>query len=186
MRRVESSDGIAVNIMDWLCVRYAVLIIPLIAGLAWYAPYQEATYIAVASDQLWTYLFPNLRRVLNVPFTDPQRMSGTLVFLDVLFVFWFVFVLVIGPKYVRAVKGWRERLAHYGRWESCKLMLYGLLIIAAGGVWIFRYDGKHSWIWGGLFYEHEIVFVLANVVAAWWVTFVYLMMIVLFLKLSKE
>lgn len=182
MRRVENSDGIAVNIIDWVCLRYAFVVIPLVAVLSWYIPYQDITYTAVANNQEWTYLFPNLRRVLEVPFNDPQRVSGTLVFLDVLFVLWFAFLLPIMPRYTRLilVKGGAERISHYGKWESLKLMAYGVLAVLASGGWVFYYDGKTSWMVGDFFNKYALSFVLSNVVAAWAVAWAYLGLVAVF------
>ena len=172
--------------MDWIYVRYAMFILPLIAALVWYVPYQDITYRAVAEGQAWTYLFPNLRRVFNVPFADQQRVSGALVVLDVLFVVWFAFTLVAGPKYVRAIKGWQERLARYEKKESLKLVLYSVLVILAGSGWIIHFNGEHSWMWGDFFYKNEFSFILVSLGFAWLVVWCYLLMIMLFLKLAKE
>lgn len=186
MKRVSKSDGLLVNIMDWIYVRYAIFILPLIAILVWYVPYQDITYRAVAEGQTWTYLFPNLRRVFNVPFFDPQKVSGALVVLDMLFVAWFSFTLAVGHKYVLAVKGWQERLAHYKKKESLKLMLYSVLILLAGSGWVIHFNGEHSWMWGGFFYKNEFVFILTNLGFAWLVVWCYLLTIIFFLKLTKE
>lgn len=174
-----------VNIMDGIYVRYAIFILPLIAALVWYVPYQDITYRAVAEGQAWTYLFPNLRRVLKVPFADPQRISGALVVLDVLFVVWFAFTLAVGHKYVRAIKGWQERLAHYKKKESLKLMLYSVLVMLAGSGWVIYFNGERSWMWGDFFYKNEFVFILANLGFAWLVVWCYLLTIMFLLKLTK-
>lgn len=168
--------------MDWVCLRYAFIVIPLVAVLSWYIPYQKFTYAAVENNQEWTYLFPNLRRVLEVPFNDPWRVSGTLVLLDVFFVLWFAFVLLAMPRYVRLMlmKGGAERISHYGRWESCKLMFYGLVLILAAGGWVFYYDGKTSWMLGDFLNKYAFSFIFSNVLAAWAVAWAYLGLVAMF------
>lgn len=148
MKRISESDEILVKVIDLIYVRHTIFILPLTALLIWYAPYQEITYRAVAEGQAWTYLFPNLRRVLKVPFADPHRVSGALVVLNLLFVAWFAFTLAVGHKYVRAIKGWQERLAHYKKKESLKLMLYSVLVTLTGSVWVMYFNGERSWMWG--------------------------------------
>lgn len=186
MARISKDDGVLVNVMDWIYVRYSIFILPLIAILVWYFPYQDIAYKAVASEQAWTYLFPNLRRVLHVPFSDPQRVSGALLVLDILSAAWFAFSVVAGPIYVRAIKGWQARLAHYKKKDSLKLMLYSLVMMVSGGGWVFWADGGHSWMWGDFFYKNEIAFLLFNLFVAWFVIWTYLMMVALYLKLTKE
>lgn len=186
MKRVLRSDGLLVNIMDCIYVRHVIFTLPLTAILTWYLPYQDITYRAVAEEQAWTYLFPNLRRVLSVPFDDPQRVSGTLVVIDVLFVAWLLLTLATGYKYILALKGWQERLAHYNKKESLKLMIYSVLIMLIGSGWIIHFNGEHNWMWGGLFYKNPFIFILFNLVSIWLVVWSYLLTIILFFKLTKE
>lgn len=186
MARVSESDGLIVNIMERICWRYAVVVLPIIAVLVWCVPYQEVTYKAVSNEQSWVYLFPNVRGVLKVPFADPQKVSGALVFLDALLMGWFVFAFIFGSRYVRALKEWRVWLAsRCDRKESIKLMLYGVIVILAGGGSVFGNSGAHNWMWGGFLYENELVFVLFNLVSAWFVTWSYFLILALFLKDSQ-
>lgn len=46
------------------------------------------------------------------------------------------------------------------RKESIKLMLYGVIVILAGGGSVSVVREKHNWMWGGFLYENELVFVL--------------------------
>ncbi|WP_143479576.1 hypothetical protein [Aquipseudomonas alcaligenes] len=80
------SERISMKIMGCFVGFYglsALFIIPVFAAVFWFLPYQKYSYAAVESDQAWTFWFPNIRKVLSLPFPDPERVSGMLVVMDV-------------------------------------------------------------------------------------------------------
>lgn len=140
--------------------------------LAWFIPYQEYTYALVESGEPWTYWFPNLRRILNVPFEDPERVSGTFVVLDVFFV-------VTQILFATQVRGYFRshpeailrvsKMEQFGRkFERVKALFGAVLLGVCSQLGLFWYGGWDMWMWGGVMHKNPFLFVLLTFATWWW------------------
>ena len=154
-----------------------VFLIPLFAIIFWFIPYHEYSFLVVENQWEWSFLFPNIRKVLLLPFDDPQKVSGMLVVADAFFVIWLAVIFIaFTPRRIKTNTR-ASKVAHITL-KDFILSIIGLpLFFATGLIIMFSYDGNGYATSQHHTFEPGFSFALSLGLGWWLVTMTYLIFI---------
>ncbi|MCU9949735.1 hypothetical protein [Pseudomonas sp. PDM13] len=146
--------------------KYCLLAIPFFALCLWLPTYQETLHAAIQSKQYWTLWYPNIKRVFEVPFKDPQRISSTVAMTDLAITAWLLLITLYLPSYIRENKI-LENIQNHNTTETIKIIISTLFGALVAGTCAFWYNGKYLSPWGSLLYTHDFLFILLITTLGW-------------------
>ena len=183
MFKIRDGCGFLVRIFHVLFSRLFLLAIPVLALAIWWFPY---SFLFDLAEYKGFDLFPNSRRVLEVPFSDPLRVSIALKVANVFSLVWLILSISCGGTYLRNIEGLAGRLPLLGKFETLKLMLYSLIALTVCLLAGFWYNGKHSWMFGSLLYDNEVLFIVVVMFGVWFATVCYSIFLSLLFRLQGK
>jgi hypothetical protein len=168
------------HILDIAFGKYAIASVALFSIFAWIAPFDLIATLSTNNHESISTLFPNLTRVLGVPFENPKKISATLLFVHTFFTLWMILVLFTSPSYVNF-----NKFDHLSKKDFLKSFAYALIMVPTSVFGAVYFNGRTTFL-GNIFIDNDLLYIATITTMWWWASACYLVIIGFIMRVMRK